>query len=194
MPSHSYLIQFFQNSGKFNAIRAAEISEQFEERTFDKNEIFLKEGLVSNEYLILEAGMMRAFVHDVEGNEVTTGFFNDHQVVFEVTSFFMRIPSRENIQALTSCKGWVISFEKLNGLFHALPEFREFGRGVLVKCFAAHKLRTVSMITETAEQRYAALINSNPEIFQYAPLKYIASYLGITDTSLSRIRKEMARK
>ena len=137
---------------------------------------------------------MRAFSLDVDGEDVTTSFFGDHQVVFEVASFFMRTPSRESIQALTSCKGWVITFEKLNRLFHALPEFREFGRGVLVKCFADYKIRTLSMITETADQRYAALLRSNPGIFQHAPLKYIASYLGVTDTSLSRIRKEMAKK
>jgi len=52
----------------------------------------------------------------------------------------------------------------------------------------------LSMITETAEERYARLIQSNPEIFQHAPLKYIASYLGITDTSLSRIRKEFQKR
>jgi len=50
------------------------------------------------------------------------------------------------------------------------------------------------MITETAEERYATLLKTNPEIFQHAPLKNIASYLGITDTSLSRIRKELVRK
>lgn len=50
------------------------------------------------------------------------------------------------------------------------------------------------MITATAEERYEQLLNTNPEIFQYAPLKHIASYLGVTDTSLSRIRKELAKK
>jgi ribosomal protein L10 len=50
------------------------------------------------------------------------------------------------------------------------------------------------MITETAEERYAQLLKNNPEIFQHAPLKIIASYLGVTDTSLSRIRKEFSKK
>lgn len=52
----------------------------------------------------------------------------------------------------------------------------------------------LSMITETAEQRYDTLLQNNPEIFQHAALKHIASYLGITDTSLSRIRKEFSKK
>ncbi|HEY0751463.1 MAG TPA: Crp/Fnr family transcriptional regulator, partial [Chitinophagaceae bacterium] len=74
---------------------------------------------------------------------------------------------------------------------HSIPEFREFGRSILVRGFSNLKLRMLSMITETAEQRYASLLQHNPEIFQYAPLKYIASYLGITDSSLSRIRKDI---
>ncbi len=93
-----------------------------------------------------------------------------------------------------NCKGWVISFEKLNMIFHSIPEFREFGRAILVKGFASLKLRMLSLITETAEEPYASLLQFNPEIFQNAPLKYIASYLGITDTSLSRIRKEMMKR
>ena len=52
----------------------------------------------------------------------------------------------------------------------------------------------LSMITETAEQRYDTLLKTYPEIFQQAALKHIASYLGITDTSLSRIRKEYTKK
>jgi CRP-like cAMP-binding protein len=90
--------------------------------------------------------------------------------------------------------GWYITYEQLNMLFHSLPEFRDFGRSVLVKGFAALKTRVLSMITETAEERYAHLLETNPEVFQYAPLKNIASYLGVTDSSLSRIRKEFTKK
>jgi hypothetical protein len=79
-------------------------------------------------------------------------------------------------------------------MFHATPEFREFGRHILVRGFSSLKIRTLSMITETAEERYANLLNSHPEIFVYAPLKNIATYLGITDTSLSRIRRDFSKK
>ncbi len=192
-PGKENLVRFFQDSGKINAAGIIEIARHFTEKETDKNEYFLKEGRISNEYLLLEKGFMRAYSSDINGNEITTAFHNANYPVFEVASFFNRIPSKENIQALAPCKGWVITYDKLNMLFHALPEFRDFGRAILVKGFAALKLRMLSLITETAEQRYAALLQSNPEIFEHAPLKYIASYLGITDTSLSRIRKERMR-
>jgi CRP-like cAMP-binding protein len=190
----TYVQLFFENSGKVNAIKAKEISEYFEVKEVAKGDLFLKEGQISNEYLILEDGFMRAYSFDPGGNEVTTAFHNNSYPVFEVASFFNRTPSRENIQALTDCSGWFITYEQLNMLFHGIPEFRDFGRSILVKGFASLKTRMLSMITETAEERYVSLMQSNPEIFQQAPLKQIASYLGITDTSLSRIRKEMIKK
>lgn len=189
-----YLQQFFENSGQVNTIKFKEIADEFEEKEIGKGEFFLKEGQVSNQYLILNEGFMRAYSVDLNGNEVTTGFHNRAFPVFEVASFFNRTPSKENIQALTDCNGWMITYEQLNMLFHSIPEFRNFGRSILVKGFASLKTRMLSMITATAEERYVSLMQSNPEIFQYAPLKQIASYLGITDTSLSRIRKEMTRK
>jgi CRP-like cAMP-binding protein len=154
----------------------------------------LKEGKICNEYFFLETGFMRAFAHDIDANDVTTNFYSDNQVVFEVSSFFNRTASKENIQATEDCAGWCITYEQLNNLFHSLPEFREFGRAILVKGFTSLKIRMLSVITETAEQRYDTLLKSNPEIFQHAALKHIASYLGITDTSLSRIRKEYSKK
>lgn len=86
--------------------------------------------MVSNEYMVLESGFLRAFTYNPEGEEVTTNFYAPGMVVFEAASFFNRVPSKENIQVLTESKGWVITYEQLNHLFHAYPAFREFGRRV----------------------------------------------------------------
>ena len=188
------LSRFFQSSDYFSAQQVQEIVQLFEEKEIRKHELLLREGQVSNDYFFLEEGFMRTFVYDVDGKDVTTNFCPPGTVVVEVSSFFNRIPSRENIQALADCKGRYITYEQLNHLFHAYPEFREFGRSILVQILTVLKNRTLSMITETAEQRYEHLLKSNPDIFQNVPLKHIASYLGITDTSLSRIRKEYAKK
>lgn len=192
--SHQKLIQFLQHTSLVSLQTAEVIADTFVSKEINKNHYFLKEGRVCDEYFFLENGFMRAFAHDTNGNDITTNFYNSNQVVFEVSSFFNRTTSKENILATEECNGWCITYEQLNGLFHSLPEFREFGRAILVKGFASLKSRMLSMITETAEQRYDILLKTNPEIFQHAPLKHIASYLGITDTSLSRIRKEYLKK
>jgi CRP-like cAMP-binding protein len=188
------LIAFFRNSNLVSQQKAAEFATVFFYKSVSKNDFHLRERQICDEYLFLEQGFMRAFAYDVNGAEVTTSFYGPGQVVFEVSSFFNRTASKEAIQALTDCSGWYITYAQLNYLFHAVPEFRDFGRSVLVKGFAALKTRMLSMITETAEERYAYLLQTAPELFQAAPLKYIASYLGVTDTSLSRIRKEFAAK
>jgi CRP-like cAMP-binding protein len=171
-----------------------EIVAHFHPIEINKNEYFIKKGRICNNYLFLESGFIRAFTFDTEGNEVTTEFYSANQIVFEVSSFFQKTSSKENYQALENCTGWYLSFDQLQWLFHSLPEFREFGRMVLVLGYTSFKNRTLSLINEKAEQRYESLIATRPEIFQKAPLKHIASYLGITDSSLSRIRKEISGK
>lgn len=185
---------YFKNTNLIPLEIAEEIAGHFERKSIVKHQIQLAEGTVCDEYLFLEKGFMRAFAHDTEGNEVTTNFYSEGDFIFEVASFFNRTKSKENIQALADSVGWYITYDQLNDLFHALPQFREFGRSILVKGFSELKTRMLSMITETAEERYLFLLKTNPEIFQQASLKNIASYLGITDTSLSRIRKELSKK
>ena len=188
------LVQLFRKVIPISVEKASEISQFFQPKEILRNGFFLKEGQVSNEYLFLENGYMRAYSIDMEGNEIVTNIFSPGQLVFEVSSYFNRIKSKEYIQAVTDCSGFFLNFNDLNTLFHAVPEFREFGRSILVQGFSSYKNRVLSLITESAEQRYVSLLQNNPGIFQHVPLKYIASWLGITDSSLSRIRKEFAKK
>lgn len=169
------------------------IYDLFEVRELAKNDFLLQSGKVSGYFFLVE-GFMRAFTFDSDGNEITTYFYSKNRVVFEVASFFLHIPSTENIQAVTHCKGYFTTFDKVNTLFHSVPEFREFGRLMLVKEFVLYKQQMLAMINKSAEERYTDLIQTNKEIFKYAQLKHIASYLGMTDSSLSRIRREFTKK
>ena len=192
--SKDSLVHFIQSHLPVQEEILEEIASHFEEKLFSRHDFFLQQGKVSDHYMYLEEGFMRAYTLDVDGNEVTTNFYTHNQVVFEVASFFNHIPSKEYIQAITDCKGYMLTFKQLNLLFHSIPEFREFGRTILVKGFVSLKQRTLSLINETAEERYENLVRHHPSLFQHVPLKYIASYLGVTDTSLSRIRREYSKK
>src|SRR5215216_7310493 len=103
------LIRFLQSTYPVSFSKVEEIAGHFTSKTYRKNDFQLKEGRVCNEYFFLETGFMRAFAYDTDGNDVTTNFYSDDQVVFEVSSFFNRTPARENIQALTDCTGWCIT-------------------------------------------------------------------------------------
>lgn len=169
-----------------------DVVEYFEEITVSKNDFLLKEGKVNDRYFFLQSGFMRAYTHDVDGNEITTNFYKKDSVVFEVSSFYLRTPSTENIHALTDCRGYAISYTQLNLLLHTIPEFREYGVKMLAKEYVMYKKRALELINLSGEARYENLIANNKEVFQYAQLKQIASYLNITDTSLSRIRRKFS--
>ena len=189
------LINFIQQNQPFlNESQAREVAAFFNKQLISKGEVFVTKGKVSNAYYYMESGCVRSYTQNLDGEDVTTGLYSSHRVVCELTSFFKRVPAQESYQALSDCKMWHVSFENVQAAFHSLPEFREFGRALLVNEYGALKTRTLSTLHETAEERYANLLKGSPDIFQYAPLKNIASYLGITDTSLSRIRKEFAKK
>lgn len=178
----------------FTEAERQQVFEQHEKVFFAKGELLLKEGRRPNEYYILESGLIRAFVHDYVGNDITTNFSTEGEVVVEVASLFQRTASRENIEALTDCVCWEISFDRFQALFHSIKSFSEWGRAWMSGKLFEFKQRSVEMITDRAKDRYLRLMEEKPSVFRNAPLKTIATYLGITDSSLSRIRKEVAEK
>lgn len=159
-----------------------------------KGSHLLKEGKIPHEYLILEQGLVRSYVHDFAGKDITTNFFSPNEIVIEVASLFQRCPSKENIQAITDCQFWKLDFDAFQEFYHSIKGFNEWGRAWMANNLFQFKQRSVEMITESAMERYIKLLKEKPLVIQKAPLKFIATYLGITDTSLSRIRKEMADK
>jgi CRP-like cAMP-binding protein len=190
------LIQFIRNNIPHLTPQQATlelIASSFKPLTLEKGEYLFKQGKTGCYYILLE-GWLRAYTHTDKGDEVTTYFYPPNRVIFEAASFFGGNPATENIQAITACNGYVTTFPALNEMFHAWPEFREFGRTVLVKEFAAYKQWMLSLVNKSAEERYAGLVENNNDLFLHAQLKHIASWLGMTDTSLSRIRREFARK
>lgn len=165
-----------------------------EKVSFKKGEFLLKEDEIADEYYLLEKGLVRAFVQDFDNNEITTEFFCENEIVIVPSSLFQRMPSKENLQTLTDCTLWKIDFEKFQELFHSIEGMREWGRAWFTFQLFTMKQRSLEMITETAKNRYLKLMKDKPEILLNAPLKQIATFLGITDTSLSRIRKEIVEK
>lgn len=158
--------------------------------TFEKGTILLQKGDIANEYFIVESGLVRSYLFDYEETEITTGFAGQGAVVIEVASIFQRIPTEDYIQCLTDCVLWQIDFETFQELFHRIPAFREWGRAWMAYELYRSKIRATEMITLPASKRYLQLLEQHPQVLQFAPLKNIASFLGVTDTSLSRIRKE----
>jgi CRP-like cAMP-binding protein len=187
----SYPEIFFGSEGHSVADLQVIVS-MFHRREFAKNSFLQDEGKVQNRFWLIESGYIRAYVMDRNNDDITTSFFSAGDLALDWASFLLRIPGRENLQALSDVECWEISFEDFQKLFHRIELFREKGRSRLVTAYMELKNHSISLVAEDAKSRYLQLIKDKPAVVQHVSLKHIASYLGVTDTSLSRIRKEIA--
>lgn len=185
-----FLLNIFQEKN-FSKEELELILKQYERKAFSKHDYLMEEGSNAAYYYFLESGFARSFVIDLEGNDITTKFFSASDIVIDWQAYFLKTKCRENIQAITPCVAWKITFEDFMKLFK-IEAFREVGRTRLINNYFELKAHSISIIADNAKDRYLQLVQSKPDVVQNVPLKQIATYLGITDTSLSRIRKEIA--
>jgi CRP-like cAMP-binding protein len=183
------LINYLQKVLPMPTEKAELIASTFHYEHVPKGTFLIEEAKVCNTSYFIAEGCGRMYTNDMDGNDVTTMIFSNSMFANDFYSFFKRVPALESLVTMSDCETFYLSFDELQNNFHSIPEFREFGRMMLINGSFALKQRMLSMIKQTGEQRYAYLMETKPEIFQHIPLKNIATYLGVTDTSLSRIRK-----
>ena len=191
--SQHFLNKVFASSG-ITQDELNTIIPKYKQVHFKKNDYLLQQGQVEKKYWFLESGFIRSYIIDTEGNEITFNLYASGDVVIDYPSIFFFAPTRENIQALTDCDCWEISFEDFQEMFNNISSFREQQRGLLVGSYFALKEHNISLIADEAKERYLRLLKTKPHIIQNVSLKHIATFLGVTDTSLSRIRKEIANE
>jgi CRP-like cAMP-binding protein len=169
------------------------ITETFSHFSLEKNTILLDKDTISTKTYFLEKGYMRSYILNEDNEEVTTNIYSAPCFVNDFLSFFKKQPTKETYQTLTECSFWETNLENVQTNFHNIAEFREFSRLLFVINYDKLNDRVIEMASQKAETRYLNLLKHQPHIFQHVPLKVIASYLGITDSSLSRIRKEISK-
>ncbi|SNC63139.1 cAMP-binding domain of CRP or a regulatory subunit of cAMP-dependent protein kinases [Hymenobacter gelipurpurascens] len=147
----------------------------------------LQAGQVASRLYFLEAGVVRGY-YLKEGKEVTSWFMKEGDFVISILSFFSRQPSHEYVQALTPCKLWSLGHSQLQELYVRFPEFNFIGRTLTEKYYVQSEQRALHLRMHTAAERYAYLQAEFPDIFQRVSLKLIASHLGLTPETLSRLR------
>ncbi|MBX2829274.1 MAG: Crp/Fnr family transcriptional regulator [Flavobacteriaceae bacterium] len=156
-----------------------------------KGTLLVEEGKTSKQSYFLKSGIARCFLYDHNGNEITTRFYTAPATLNDFQSFFKQEPSKEYYETLTHCETLTIDLEAVQYCFHNIPEFREWGRMMLTMNYVALHERMISFHKFDAKERYLELLKQKPQIIKEVPLKYVASYLGVTKYSLSRIRKEI---
>ncbi|WP_271766244.1 Crp/Fnr family transcriptional regulator [Aquimarina algiphila] len=169
------------------------ITETFCHFTLDKNTTLLNKDAISTKTYFLEKGYIRSYILNEDNEEITTNIYSAPCFVNDFLSFFKKQPTKEIYQTITDCSFWETSLENVQKNFHNIPEFREFSRLLFVINYSKLNDRLIEMASKKAETRYINLLKQQSHIFQNVPLKFIASYLGVTDSTLSRIRKEISK-
>lgn len=160
--------------------------------TLKKNTNLLKVGAVENYLSFITEGCVRFYIpKEEEENDLTFGFLFKNQFVTAYDSFITQNPSNYQISTLTDTTLWRITFNDLQDVYKNTKSGNFIGRRMAEDMFLIKSKRELSLLNRTAEERYLDLFTERPKLLQQIPLKYIASYIGVTPQGLSRIRKRI---
>jgi CRP-like cAMP-binding protein len=164
---------------------------RFKAASYPKKGVVLKVGQVEKNLSFLEKGVLRLYIPNME-NDMTFGFVFSGNFVSAYDSFLTQTPSRYQIEALTDAELWQISYKDLQEVYANTEIGNEIGRKSAENLFLTKAARELDLLTKTAEERYRNLFSERPELIRHIPLKYIASYIGVTPQALSRIRRRIS--
>lgn len=171
-----------------------EIKNIFKIQKIPAKTTLIESGDVSKYQYIVSKGCLRLFIIKEDGSEVTVQFFFESQMVASMESAFTGKPGRMYLESIEDSEVIIARLKDWKELFVRYPEYNKVLIHFLQKRLLYYADLYASFILKTAEQRYEKLVNENPEIIERVPHYYIASYLGITPVSLSRIRSRLSKK
>jgi len=184
------LVQLFQHFKKYTALpeKAEEaIAAICSSITIKKNRDLQPIGHTCKTIYFINKGIARIYYFK-DGIDVTENFFFENSIIARVESLFTGKPSRKAIQVLEDAEITGINANLLFKLYDSFPEIERLFRKIFEAAYVETVHRIEGIQFHTAEERYKALLLEAPDILKRVPLKYVASYLGITQVSLSRIR------
>lgn len=156
-----------------------------------KNSTLIKVGEVENHLYFISMGVVRMYLPK-EDNDLTFGFVFEKEFVTAYDSFITQSPSPYQIETLTETVLWKISFQNLQEVYKKTEKGNLIGRRMAENMYLIKSKREFSLLNKTAEERYYDLFTERPNVMKQIPLKYIASYIGVTPQALSRIRKRIS--
>ena len=191
--NESHKITIFRQFTDFDDCELEIIMPYFEFKRFTKKTTLLNIGNTSNEVFYIIKGCIRLFC-EKDGEELTTYFFTENMFAGSYDSFLSRNPSKVAIETLEECEVLVLSYESQEELYNVFPKMNEFIRKAIELRFILLHDLFISYILNSPQERYLTLLNDRPELFQRIPQHQIASFLGVTPVSLSRIRNRITKK
>ncbi len=182
---------FLRSFDLFSETEIDQIAASFKLKTIKKGDFFIQEGSICSKVAFIKTGLFRNFISSDEGEEVTYCIGFPNQLLTAYSSYITQTPTLENIQAITDAEILVISKETLAHIVKNSPNWLVFTKMMAEQEYIKLENRVFTLLKNKAKQRYSDLLTQNPDFVQYIPLQYLASYLGITQRHLSRLRREL---
>ena len=186
-----YIREYYERIVKLQEWEWKFIAAHFDRKEFHRNEIITRQGETERYLSFIETGIVRFYIPGNE-NELTFNFCFEKEFVCAYDSFLTQAPSEYELQALTETIAWRISYSDLQKVYAETMAGNYLGRFASEKLFLDKSRRELSLLKYNAKERYLRLFNEQPNILKFIPLKYIASYIGVTPQGLSRIRRQIS--
>lgn len=164
-----------------------EIIAQFTETSLKKGAFFIKTDHYCNQLSFVKSGLLRIYAPS-NTKEITQWIASEGSFVTDLQSFTFQQTARWTIQALTDCELYTINRESYRNIGQKIPKWEAVQNRFITQCFTTLENRIFSHLSMTAKERYDTLFESNPSLFNQVPLQYLASMLGMTPETFSRIR------
>ncbi|WP_215225576.1 Crp/Fnr family transcriptional regulator [Echinicola shivajiensis] len=181
-----YLKYYFEISTKDLDL----LADQFKFEKLSKDDYFLSKGQLSTKLSFIKKGHLRVFDY-VDGKEVTQWISSPGDFITDLGTLVFGEAARRNIQALNDCELYTLSEDRYKRLGDIIPAWQELEKLFIAKCFMTLEDRVFGFLSMTAEERFQQLFQYKRELFNEVPLQYLASMMGMSPETLSRIRKKM---
>ena len=185
------LIAFILQFGNLNQQQIELISKKAKELELRKDEYFSEAGKIARQVGFIVEGIMRVCFYNNKGEEITRYFIDENNLVVDLNSFENKIPSAAYVQAVTHCKLIVFSQSDWEELSDTIMDWDNIINKIISRAMVKKIKRISPLVSEDATTRYLKFMEQYPNLANRIPLSYLASYLGITQSSLSRIRKNI---
>jgi CRP-like cAMP-binding protein len=189
----SFFDYLSQTANALNTVSIAlleEAQKRFEQIELKKNQFLVKEGEVCSFFCYVESGVLQHAIA-INDEEKTTYLALRNSATSSLNSFLKSTPSRKSIKALVDCKLWVINQDDFKDLIQNNNAFHQFYYNLIEKQIMLIDDYRIDLLTLTPEERYQKLLLTEPKLLQEVPLHYLASFLGISNRHMSRIRKNI---
>jgi CRP-like cAMP-binding protein len=180
-------IDFILQFGNLNQQQIDLVSNKAKELELRKDEYFIEAGKVFRYVGFIVEGIVRICYYNNKGEEITKIFIEENHLLFSLKN----VPSTEYIQAATDCRFIVFSMRDWEEITNTIVGWEHIIQKIVSKALAEKLERVTPLVSQDATTRYREFIAKYPTLANRIPLSYIASYLGITQSSLSRIRKNI---